>query len=92
LAVLATLSLYKNEPQSISFRSLPKDGGLIVIKTRPSRGFRWCATVLQDCLIWGSTTVGPSATAEVSIFLQTILMSISAAVALAKTACCQVGS
>jgi hypothetical protein len=42
LAVLATLSLYKNEPLFISFRSLPKDGGLIVIKTRPSRGFRWC--------------------------------------------------
>jgi hypothetical protein len=71
LAVLITLSLYKNEPQSISFRSLPKDGGSIVIKTRPSRGFRWCTTVLQGCLIGGSTIVGQSATAEVSIFLQT---------------------
>jgi hypothetical protein len=52
LAVLATLSLSKNEPRSISFRSLPNDGGLVVIKTRPSRGFRWCATVLRGCLVW----------------------------------------
>src|ERR1019366_931041 len=62
LAVLATLSFYKNEARSISFRSLPKDGGLVVIKTRPSRGFRSCATVLHGCRIGGSPMVGPTAT------------------------------
>ena len=39
MAVLATLSLNKNEPPSISFRSLPKDGGRVVIKTPPCTFF-----------------------------------------------------
>src|ERR1019366_2854042 len=59
LAVLATLSFYKNEPRSISFRSLPKDGGLVVIKTRPSRG-----STCPNCLLPSRQLIGYRAPAS----------------------------
>ena len=59
----------------------------------PPRGFRWCATVLQGCLIWGEHH-GRTERRRLKYLYsyKPIIISISAAVVLAQTACFRVGS